>query len=92
MLGGLESQGLLTLPKQFSFSKDIEMDIIGQKNLRTFWEELALCHTDKVCVIGEDENGNTVEYTYGELNKEINRYPISLLRMVLPKAIRSFCK
>ncbi len=74
MLGGLESQGLLTLPKQFSFSKDIEMDIIGQKNLRTFWDELALCHADKVCVIGEDENGNTVEYTYGELNKEINRY------------------
>lgn len=49
------------------------MNIVGNKNLRTFWEERARTHAGRCCLVSEDENGNTTEWTYGELNKEINR-------------------
>ncbi len=49
------------------------LDIVGNKNLRQFWEELAKQNQDKICVHAQDKLGHTISYTYGELNKEINR-------------------
>lgn len=49
------------------------MDILGNRNLRRFWDELAAAHADKVCLMAEYEDGNTETATYGELNQDINR-------------------
>lgn len=49
------------------------MDIIGNKNLRCMWDELACMHGNKTALVFEDISGNTRQYTYAELNREINR-------------------
>ena len=50
------------------------MDIVGNKNLRRFWDELAAAHSDKTCLIAEYEDGMTESATYREFNQEINKY------------------
>lgn len=49
------------------------MDIVGEKNLRHMWDELAHIYAEKKALIFEDYYGNTSEFTYTELNAKINQ-------------------
>lgn len=49
------------------------MDIIGGQNLRQMWDDLTELHGDKTALIVENLQGLASEYSYRELNEEINR-------------------
>ncbi|WP_243544481.1 crotonobetaine/carnitine-CoA ligase [Pseudodesulfovibrio tunisiensis] len=49
------------------------MDIIGDRTLRQVWDGLAQRHGAKTALVFESTSGETSEYTYAELNGEINR-------------------
>lgn len=49
------------------------MDIVGNQTLRDMWDELARIHNEKTVLIFEDCNGSISEFTYSQLNKEINK-------------------
>lgn len=49
------------------------MDIIGRQNLRQMWDDLAKQYGDKTALIVENIQGLACEYSYCELNEEINR-------------------
>ena len=49
------------------------MDIIGRQNLRQMWDDLAELYGDKTALIVENIQGMACEYSYRELNEEINR-------------------
>lgn len=49
------------------------MDDLKQKNLCQMWDELAKDYANKKALIFEDISGNVREYSYTELNDEINR-------------------
>lgn len=49
------------------------MDIIGNKTLRELWRELARTHGDKTALVFEDAEGDTSEFSYAELDRQINR-------------------
>ncbi|NJB66403.1 crotonobetaine/carnitine-CoA ligase [Desulfobaculum xiamenense] len=49
------------------------MDIVGGKNLRHMWDDLARTHGDKTALVFEDIEGATSAFSYAQLNCEINR-------------------
>lgn len=49
------------------------MDIVGDKNLGHVWEDLAETFGAKTALVFEDTQGETAEFSYAELNDEINR-------------------
>ncbi|MCD1125562.1 crotonobetaine/carnitine-CoA ligase [Jinshanibacter sp. LJY008] len=49
------------------------MDIVGRQDLRQMWDDLAELHGDKTALIVENLQGLALEYSYRELNEEINR-------------------
>ncbi|NDV18391.1 crotonobetaine/carnitine-CoA ligase [Pseudodesulfovibrio sp. JC047] len=49
------------------------MDIVGEKNIGALWDELAQVHAAKTALIFENACGDTCEFTYAELNDDINR-------------------
>ncbi|BDY03890.1 crotonobetaine/carnitine-CoA ligase [Ferrimonas sp. YFM] len=49
------------------------MDIINGQSLREAWDDLAQLHGDKTALIFEDVAGHTRQYSYAQLNDEINR-------------------
>ena len=49
------------------------MDIVGNKTLRDMWDELALIYSEKTVLIFEDCKGRMSEFTYSQLNEEINK-------------------
>ncbi|MGI2259660.1 crotonobetaine/carnitine-CoA ligase [Shewanella sp. GXUN23E] len=49
------------------------MDIIGRQSLRQTWDDLAEQYGEKTALIVEDVAGHTQQYSYRELNDEINR-------------------
>jgi crotonobetaine/carnitine-CoA ligase len=49
------------------------MDIVENKTLRDMWDELARIYGEKTVSIFEDHKGNITEFTYSQLNEEINK-------------------
>ncbi|UCQ54996.1 crotonobetaine/carnitine-CoA ligase [Edwardsiella tarda] len=49
------------------------MDMIGERNLRQAWDDLAQMHGQKIALIVEDLRGEARSYSYARLNDEINR-------------------
>ncbi|MDF4405728.1 AMP-binding protein, partial [Vibrio parahaemolyticus] len=49
------------------------MDVIGRQNLRQMWDDLALTHQDNKALIFESCDGNIREFSYLEMNEQINR-------------------
>jgi crotonobetaine/carnitine-CoA ligase len=49
------------------------MDIVGKKTLRDMWDKLAQNYSKKTGMIFEDCYGNITEFTYAQLNAEINK-------------------
>lgn len=49
------------------------MDIVGNKTLRDMWDELDRIYCDKTALIFEDCKGSMSEFTYSQLNEEINK-------------------
>lgn len=49
------------------------MDIVGSKTLRCMWEERARQFSHHPALIYEDAAGDVQEYTYSQLNDEINK-------------------
>jgi crotonobetaine/carnitine-CoA ligase len=49
------------------------MDIVGNDTLRDFWDDLARIYSNKIALIFEDCNGFVSEFSYAQLNEEINR-------------------
>lgn len=49
------------------------MDMIGKRNLRQAWDDLAELYDDKTALIVENQQGLVCQYSYTELNKQINR-------------------
>lgn len=49
------------------------MDMIGKRSLRQAWDDLADMHGDKTALVFEDQARQVSQYSYIELNKEINR-------------------
>ncbi|MBL4954741.1 crotonobetaine/carnitine-CoA ligase [Neobacillus sp. YIM B02564] len=48
-------------------------DIVGNKTLRDLWDELVRIYGEKKVLIFHDCNGNVNEFTYRQLNEEINK-------------------
>jgi crotonobetaine/carnitine-CoA ligase len=61
------------------------MDIVGNKTLRSLWDDLAAAHGEKTALVFEDAEGNTREYSYQGLNSEINRAANAFLALGLGK-------
>lgn len=49
------------------------MDIIGERNLRQAWDDLADCYGDKTALIVENQQGAAASFSYRELNEQINQ-------------------
>ncbi|MBB1199443.1 crotonobetaine/carnitine-CoA ligase [Enterobacteriaceae bacterium 89] len=49
------------------------MDLIGGQNLRQMWDDLAKVYGSKTALIFESATGEIRQFSYGELNDEINR-------------------
>lgn len=49
------------------------MDIVGSKTLRCMWEERARKFSNNTALVYEDAAGDVLEYTYSQLNNEINK-------------------
>lgn len=49
------------------------MDVIGRQNLRQMWDDLALTHQDNKALIFESCDGNIREFSYLDMNTQINR-------------------
>lgn len=49
------------------------MDMIGKRSLRQAWDDLADMHGDKTALVFEDQARQVSQYSYIQLNKEINR-------------------
>ena len=64
------------------------MDIIEQKNLRQMWDDLARINGDKSALIFEDSLGNTREYSYKQLNAQINKAANLFLSLGVEKGDR----
>lgn len=48
-------------------------DIVGSKTLRDTWDEMARIYREKTALIFHDCNGSISEFTYSQLNEEINK-------------------
>lgn len=48
-------------------------DIVGNRNLRDMWDDLARTEREKTFLIFQDRNGSTSEFTYLQFNEEINK-------------------
>nr|WP_295970111.1 crotonobetaine/carnitine-CoA ligase [uncultured Bacillus sp.] len=64
------------------------MDIVGNKTLRDMWDELAQIHNQKTALIFEDFQGRMSEFTYSELNEEINKTANLFLDLGIKKGER----
>lgn len=49
------------------------MDVIGKQNLRQMWDDLAEVYGTKTALIFESAQGQVRQFSYSELNEEINR-------------------
>lgn len=49
------------------------MDVIGKQNLRQMWDDLAEVYGTKTALIFESAQGHVRQFSYSELNEEINR-------------------
>lgn len=49
------------------------MDIVGSKTLRCMWDERARKFSNNTALVYEDAAGDVQEFTYSQLNDEINR-------------------
>ncbi|NLI91324.1 MAG: crotonobetaine/carnitine-CoA ligase [Peptococcaceae bacterium] len=49
------------------------MDIVGNQTLRDLWDELARIYSQKTGLVFEDCSGGVSEFTYSQLNEEINK-------------------
>lgn len=64
------------------------MDIVGDKNLGQVWEDLAETFDAKTALVFEDAQGETIEFSYQELNGEINRAASLFLGLGIEKGDR----
>lgn len=64
------------------------LDIVGQKNIRQVWDELAQTHGEKAALIFEDREGRTWTFSYLEMNAEINRAANLFLSLGIAKGDR----
>lgn len=60
-------------------------DIVGNRNLRDTWDDLARTHGEKIGLICEEPGGGTREFTYARLNEEINRTANLFLELGIQK-------
>ncbi len=49
------------------------MDVIGRQHLRQMWDDLAEVYDKKTALIFESAQGKVRQFSYSELNEEINR-------------------
>lgn len=49
------------------------MDIVGNRTLRDMWDDLVRIYSEKTALIFEDSSGGISEFTYSQLNEEINK-------------------
>lgn len=49
------------------------MDVIGKQNLRQMWDDFAKTHGNKKALIFESCDGDVREFSYLEMNQQINR-------------------
>lgn len=49
------------------------MDVIGKQNLRQMWDDLAEVYSTKTALIFGSAQGQERQFSYSELNEEINR-------------------
>ncbi len=64
------------------------MDIVGDKNIRRVWDELSRTYADKTALVFESLAGETREFSYAELNAEINRAANLFLKLHVAKGDR----
>ena len=61
------------------------MDVIGGQTLRQMWDDLAEVYGDKTALIFESACGDTRQFSYRELNNEINRCANMFLSLGISK-------
>lgn len=61
------------------------VDVVGNKTLRDLWEEQSIKFSEKTALIYQDCEGNVCEFTYSQLNEQINKTANLFLELGIQK-------